>query len=169
MRSIAISLFAAACVLSTAVWALNLPVTFPTKARVKVVGAVDEMGNLLFGSTPGKVEVTNFPATADPGDLFSVALQANLPPVIVTTVPLGQALIITDIDGSYACGFSACQLSDSTGVRLTWYVGGTDGQNLHHSYTTGVRFGPGETVTLSSTSNSPSGAFTFMGRLVSAP
>lgn len=50
---------------STAAWTLAIPVTFPSRAKAKLVGIVDEVGNVLFGSTPGKVEVTNFPpATA---------------------------------------------------------------------------------------------------------
>jgi hypothetical protein len=38
-------------------------VNFPHRLRVGAAVIVDELGNVLFGSTPGKVEVTNFPAT----------------------------------------------------------------------------------------------------------
>jgi hypothetical protein len=45
--------------------ALTLRVAFPdvaTLVKVKVTGVVDEAGNVLFGSTPGKVAVTSLPA-----------------------------------------------------------------------------------------------------------
>jgi hypothetical protein len=41
-----------------------LTVTFPNRAAARVVAVVDELGHVLFGSTPGKVEVTNFPPSA---------------------------------------------------------------------------------------------------------
>jgi len=44
--------------------------TSPTRTIVNLVAVVDELGNLLFGSKPGKVEVTNFPSQPGAGKIF---------------------------------------------------------------------------------------------------
>jgi hypothetical protein len=45
-------------------WALSLDLSFrlpPLVNKIRPAAIVDETGNVLFGSTPGKVEVTNLP------------------------------------------------------------------------------------------------------------
>jgi len=44
--------------------------TSPTRTIVNLVAVVDELGNVLFGSKPGKVEVTNFPSQPGAGKIF---------------------------------------------------------------------------------------------------
>jgi hypothetical protein len=163
---------------ATVAWTLVVPVTFPTKGRARITAVVDELGNVLFGSTPGKVEVTNFPtaAPAPPEEIFNFFLaNPGVPfssPVVIATVPTDRQLIITDIEAAsanacYPCGI--CQLTDSTGVRLVWQ----GGLSTPRSYTSGVRFGPGETVSFSTSPFCGPVTLvyppvTFMGRLVPA-
>lgn len=42
--------------------ALAYDVTFPSRLRVQAHALVDEIGNVLLGSTPAKIEVTNWPS-----------------------------------------------------------------------------------------------------------
>src|SRR5262245_46163386 len=70
--------FVAGLLLGTAAWGLTIPVKFSPSARVRVTAIVDEVGDVLFGNTPGKVEVTNFP-------------QLNTGGVVVFTVPGANA------------------------------------------------------------------------------
>lgn len=159
---------------STAAWTLAIPVTFPARAKAKLVGIVDEVGNVLFGTTPGKVEVMNFPV-AD--QLFSrtlttVVFPTPSPSAIVTTVPSDRALIVTDIDGRYSCGGEVCCLSDGSVCRLAWRSPETATPSSdHRSYSTGVRFGPGEAVVWApyNVGQNVYGQVTVMGRLVPLP
>jgi hypothetical protein len=50
---------------ATLAWALE--VRIPPRITAKANPVVDEMGNALFGAMPGKVEVTNLPASSQVG------------------------------------------------------------------------------------------------------
>src|SRR5262245_54550921 len=57
-------LFLAFVALPLVAWGLSLNVSFrlpPLLNKIRPVAVVDEVGNVLFGSTPAKVEVTNLP------------------------------------------------------------------------------------------------------------
>lgn len=57
--------------------ALTVAAKIPARAKAKIQAIVDEAGHVLFGSeTPGKVEVTNFPAA---GSQVEVTNLAELP------------------------------------------------------------------------------------------
>jgi hypothetical protein len=102
-------------------WTLTIPTTFPSKAKAKVVGIVDEFGSVLFGSTPGKVEVTNFPpglgmgTTAQVVTLFDAEIGSppactggtNLP---TTVIPTGDAkrLSVHGVGTGSNLALSAC-------------------------------------------------------------
>lgn len=62
-RRIVVGGFALVGTLVTAAWAID--VTFPLRAKARVTVLVNELGQVLFGDTPGRVEVTNFPAGAN--------------------------------------------------------------------------------------------------------
>ena len=51
--------------------------TSPTRTIVNLVAVVDELGNVLFGSKPGKVEVTNFPSQPGAGKIFDAEPVTN--------------------------------------------------------------------------------------------
>jgi len=116
----------------------------------------------------------NFPSGSAPAgeSYFSTRIVADghVGPKLVTTVPPDHFLVITDIDGRYGCGSAECQLIDGSGVRLEWP---TDSTTYHRSYTTGIKFGPGERVLWWAESMSIyeklSGSITFMGKLVASP
>jgi hypothetical protein len=160
--------------------ALALQVKLPKTLTAKATVVADELGNVLFGTIPGKVEVTNFPSgqgsSSGPGTPFSVyidTLSSGTQSVPVTTVPSGQQLLITDIDGFYQCtqtggNSTRCVLQDGTGTRFAWW----GAVSYQHSFTTGIVFQPGEVVTWT-TSLPPGGGavqgpITFMGRLIPA-
>ena len=100
MRRIIVILIAIGAVLSATAFALTVQVTFPARTKAKIGAVVDEMGNVLFGATPGKVEVTNFPASSS-DETFNMTFSTpgTHPSLVVTTVPADRALILTDIDG----------------------------------------------------------------------
>jgi hypothetical protein len=52
-------------VAATAAWALEVKI--PPRITAKANLVVDELGNVLFGATPAKIEVTNFPPSAGGG------------------------------------------------------------------------------------------------------
>ena len=148
--------------------------TSPTRTIVNLVAVVDELGNVLFGSKPGRVEVTNFPSQPGSGEIFDFTIPFANPGAgsfVVATVPGDRALVLTDIDGAYGCynGCLRCALSDSTGERLVW-EGGDPSPMPHRSYTTGIRFAPSEVVTWTEVCGGiVHGPITFMGRLVPVP
>src|SRR5437773_2417523 len=141
--------------------------TSPTRTIVNLVAVVDELGNVLFGSKPGKVEVTNFPSQPGSGEIFDFTIpfaNSGAGSFVVATVPGDRALVLTDIDGHYACynGCDLCALRDSTGERLAWAA---DNPVLPRSYTTGIRFAPSEVVTWTEVCGGiVHGPITFMGR-----
>src|SRR5262245_56391147 len=87
--------------LPLAAWGLSLNVSFrlpPLLNKIRPAAIVDESGNVLFGSTPAKVEVTNgtLVAGANAGEPVSFFLTVTAIPIAVATVPNDRALIITD-------------------------------------------------------------------------
>jgi hypothetical protein len=138
--------------------AAAVTVTLPLKTRAKATVVVDELGQVLFGSAPGKVEVTNMPSvTVAPEEIFNASFDrwttpANGPQVIAT-VPANRVLVLTDvvwaannvpcyfdISGGSCSGSASgpCRLTDSSGGRLVLDTTPTGRQ----AYTTGLRFGP---------------------------
>jgi len=93
-------------------------------------------------------------------------------PTPLTTVPAGRMLVITDIDGMFECSGSAaghgCELDDSSGPRLVWWVNTLE---AHHSCSSGVTFMPGENVTMAGLVcyDFYVCRATFMGKLVPVP
>jgi hypothetical protein len=186
MRTLVLTAFITALV--TLAWAAGGPTALLVKFKlppgtnvVKPTAIVDGNGNILFNSTtPGQVQVTNFPPQASAGDFFSIVLSAddNYPTssMTVATVPTDRQLVITDIDGKYQCPGGQqclCGLVDSSGVRLVWTdpEDFADGTEFRHSFATGVRFAPGETVAWShgnpACGDIPlAGRITFLGRLL---
>jgi len=171
MRTVLVMLLAAA----VSSWALE--VKLPTRpVPAKGVWVVDEVGAQLFGTTPARVEVTNLPASQVAGQPVSFRSTAVVPgpnvdpSVVVATVPVDHAFLMTDIEGIYFCcgGGSAGALTDGTGVRLAWVSANPPGQR---SYTTGILFNPGETISLGvptgeQCSGAHGGDITLMGRLL---
>lgn len=155
--------------------ALALDVSFPTRSKAQARVIVDELGNVLFGAMPAKVEVTNLPPSSGGYEPWSVTVPTGYvqSPVQLFSVPADKRLVITDIDGRYTCyvngnGSVPCTLSDSSGVRLTW----TYDSSRVRSYVTGLSFGPNETVMwgvdplgVPPPNMQVTGPITFMGRL----
>jgi hypothetical protein len=152
--------------------------------QARAVWVVDEAGELLFGNTPAKVQVTNLTASQVLGEPVSFRSTAAVlgpstdPTVTVATVPADHAFLMTDIEGTYVCcnGDLPCALSDSTGIRLTWRWLSTAAVSPpspgQRSYTTGILFNPGQTISLGlaitpvQCSGVHGGDITLMGRLV---
>lgn len=148
-----------------------------TRAAFFSVGMVALMTTVVADGASGRhhkppvpVEVMNFPGGSGSevsDQYFSVFVHATWPARPVTVVPPDRALIITDIDGVYSCGYCAvCTLADSGGRRIVW------NGDTHRSYTTGLRFGPREVVqwlTTCGPGQVPLGDVTFMGKLVASP
>jgi hypothetical protein len=64
--AVLVVLIAASVIVAIATaWAFTI--TLPAKMRAKAELVVDEVGTVLFGSTPGKVEVTNLPSISSSG------------------------------------------------------------------------------------------------------
>jgi hypothetical protein len=59
MRKLVLGTLVGFLVAATAAFAYD--VTFPSRLRVQAQALVDELGNVLLGSTPAKIEVTNMP------------------------------------------------------------------------------------------------------------
>src|SRR5437773_12051686 len=55
--------------------------TSPTRTSVNLVAVVDALGNVLFGSKPGKVEVTNSPSQPGAGKIFDAEPVTDWAPV----------------------------------------------------------------------------------------
>src|SRR5262245_55546074 len=75
-------LLAGLSLLPVVAWALSLNVSFrlpPLLNKIKPAAIVDESGNVLFGSTPAKVEVTNLPARGTGAQVITVAESVTLP------------------------------------------------------------------------------------------
>jgi len=151
-------------------------------AMVIAVGATGDAGMAVADQLrarrrkpPVSVEVTNFPESSSTAadEYFNVRVvsDGHPGPKLVTRVPADRVLVLTDIDGRYGCGLcDVCQLVDLSGVRLDWL--GQSGN--HRSYTTGLKFGPGQTVWWSGPCvgfyDQPlTGAITLMGKLIASP
>ena len=133
-------------------WALQVRLPARTTARASIV--VDENGDVVFGAKGAKVELMQ--------EVFNVTVSDH--PVV--TVPLDKAFILTDIDGVYT-STTYCELRDSTGLRLRWPP--PTNTSSVRSYSTGLRFAPGETVTWQdSGGGNVGGQITFMGKFVPA-
>jgi hypothetical protein len=188
MRHVQWTVVTIATLLASAAIVRAFNVTFPTRATAKAVVVVDELGNVLFGSKPGQVEVTSLPPTPAT-EIFNFTFEgpadgSAVSSVTVATVPTDRALLITDIDGNYQCDVPigenppscGCDLRDSSGLRLRWYSAPTyaGGDSTHRTYSTGIRFSPGETIIMQATPCPPNflppgavyGSVTFMGRFV---
>lgn len=171
MRKLVLGVLIGFFVAASAAFALD--VSFPPRSKAQARIIVDELGNILFGAMPAKVEVTNWPASPidSTGTPWSavVDVASPAPSVVAFTVPADSRLLLTDIDGAYACaagGPTRCTLSDSHGARLTWNSGGYD--SPHHSYSTGVLFDAGEIVTMSAPIAVQGPSISFQGRLLPA-
>jgi len=101
-------------------------------------------------------------------EIFNVTIpidEAPMKTVLVTTAPMDRVLVITDLDGSYTCGYldlqnvdqsvpyGDCYLTNGQHVRFQWLVQpaatalyGLEQVAPHRSWTTGLRFEPGESV-----------------------
>ena len=155
--------------LAAASAAFAFDVTFPSRLRVQAHALVDELGNVLLGSTPAKIEVTNLPSCGGEPELFSAVV--NYPAVAsanVLTVPAGKRFVLTDVVIGETSDGTAYQMSDSGGIRL-FFAKGAAGYNYVQNYNSGVAFGPGETLVLTREDGNPLYVrATFMGRLVPA-
>ena len=81
------SILVALALAPAVVWALTLDVSFrlpPQLNRIKPTAIVDEAGNVLFGTTPAKVEVTNAPPSNSGGAaVFTAYGTTECPPGFV--------------------------------------------------------------------------------------
>src|SRR5204863_4226302 len=71
--------------------------TSPTRTIVNLVAVVDELGNVLFGSKPGKVEVTNFPSQPGSGEIFDFTFpfaNSGAGTFFVDTVPGNRPFVL---------------------------------------------------------------------------
>ena len=94
-----------------AISAVAFEVRFPKRvARVKAVTVVDETGSLLFGQSPGQVEVTNFPGPPP---------QATPPASVITVLGTDQCPGGTSL--LYA-GSVVLQVVDSTTSSLERFM-----------------------------------------------
>jgi len=161
MRKLVVGVLFGFLAAATAAWALE--VTFPTRSKAQARVIVDELGNVLFGAMPAKVEVTNLPsgcgtvetASAVVDQITGSAVSAN-----VLTVPAGKRFILTDYTIADSNTSEPLVLSDSGGARLI--VSGVGSSRFE----SGVSFGPGETIVLTrSNGMTPQFRGTFMGRL----
>jgi len=171
MRKLVVGVLFGFLAAATAAWALE--VTFPTRSKAQARVIVDELGNVLFGAMPAKVEVSvllKAGATTEPWST-SVDAGTGAAAVPVTTVPSDRMLVITDLDGAYGCN-DYCELRDGSGsVRFQWL----NWPVPQRTYGSGVVFGPGEEViwagrVLPGGTGTPSVVrrVTFMGRLIPA-
>jgi len=91
--------------LAAAAWALNVIVPTGT-LRAKAALVVDEAGHILFGATPAKVEVTNFPPiTTDEQivtllDHVTMAPSGSLDTPIISTGHFGHLTLFADSGGA---------------------------------------------------------------------
>jgi len=76
MRKLVVGVLFGFLAAATAAWALE--VTFPTRSKAQARVIVDELGNVLFGAMPAKVEVTNLPASAGQGRLVVKDANGNV-------------------------------------------------------------------------------------------
>ena len=58
--------------------------TSPTRTSVNLVAVVDELGNVLFGTKPGRVEVTNFPPSGGSEQVVTLLDAVTLAPTACT-------------------------------------------------------------------------------------
>jgi hypothetical protein len=91
--------------LTAATAALALDVSFPTRSKAQARVIVNEVGALLFGAIPGKVEVTNFPSTSS-GGAEVVVKDAN-GAVVGTASPIrpiggegGRVFVVRNVGGT---------------------------------------------------------------------
>ena len=61
--------------------------TSPTRTSVNLVAVVDELGNVLFGTKPGRVEVTNFPSSGGSEQVVTLLNAVTLAPTPCTGGP----------------------------------------------------------------------------------
>jgi len=145
--------------LTASTLALALEVRLPPRTTPKSGLLVDELGNVLFGSMPARVQVVDQNA----GEPWSAAVDAGAgqPSIAVATVPAGRRLVVTELDGAWAC--NGCQLRAGASLRLGW---ANDVGVRQRSYRDGVVFEPGETIMWTASAGGVSGTLALMGRLV---
>ena len=141
--------------------AYGVEVALPSRARAKATVVVDSLGQVLFGSTPARVELVNLPDSSNIADEAWSVVSAG---PVIETVPLDKALLITDISAATNNQSGTMALSDSTGTRLVW----DQFSPKRFSFTTGLLFGPGESVTYTFNGGGAPTA-TFMGRMIAIP
>jgi hypothetical protein len=190
LRNLAVGFSLGIVATATVAWALEVKIPPKLTARANLV--VDEVGNALFGATPGnvavtnlpavqQVQVTNFPPPAGGADdeLWSQFLNCYGPapdfppacssPQVLTIVPAGKRLVITDVSASSA---GILTIEDTTGIRAALNTASPNGA-VNVSLASGIVFEPGTTVGFFAGGNPflaalPPfvGLFTFSGRLV---
>jgi len=68
--------------------------TSPTRTSVNLMAVVDELGNVLFGARPGRVEVTNFPSSGGSEQVVTLLDAVALPPAEPTPTPIPGAFAV---------------------------------------------------------------------------
>ena len=75
MRKLVVGVLFGFLAAATAAWALE--VTFPTRSKAQARVVVDELGNVLFGAMPAKVEVTNLVPAGATTEPWSTSVDAG--------------------------------------------------------------------------------------------
>lgn len=98
MRKLVLGVLIGFLVAASAAFAFD--VTFPSRLRVQAHALVDELGNVLLGSTPAKIEVTNWP-TGGAGTVTGVRdSNGALVGTIGRAYTLGApAMLVRDVGG----------------------------------------------------------------------
>jgi len=98
MRKLVVGVLFGFLAAATAAWALE--VTFPTRSKAQARVIVDELGGVVFGAMPAKVEVTNFPAAPQGGSSVLKDANGTIVGVLLSVGPLaGVVSIIRSVGG----------------------------------------------------------------------
>ena len=122
MRKLVLGVLIGFLVAATA--ALAYDVTFPSRLKVQAHALVDELGNVLLGTTPAKIEVTNMPDCSGSAPA-QVLMDANGTTVgtVVSDAPIGGPVTVLREIAGIGVTMVATQydLSRTDGGNSNWY------------------------------------------------
>jgi hypothetical protein len=165
-------------VMMAATSAVAYEVVFPNRLKPKAQAIVDEIGAIVFGTVPGRVEISNWPApvACDEGDggqawrWFGALEQSQSADAL--TVPAGTEIHLTDVlmsvQNSSGGGFVEVQVDGVTILELgTRLASGQPGHpSPSFSPTTPIVIVEGAVVSVVAGNYSATHGTTLLGRLV---